>query len=319
MLSFRTTHFTLLIVSWCFFHTANGFALSQFAIHKGFSQKLLDKYKYTNDFDDDKKPDWGSHQGIANYLVPLDNDLDNDGIENLMDAMPYTPNLFKKSRKNHLPSHLLHNKSRSIRYLQRKIFKISGVVVLIEDEMSDPTALEAILKIFKSFTTYQSLAITKHLKSIYISNTQFQSEALGYFVDPLKAIILKGSIASYSNDQIISTIAHEMGHAFTFGNVSPKELASLSTRYGGWPETYPQNLYDEQLTQKFWGNNKYPEMFPSSYAFVNIHEWFAENFAHFVMKRMNLLDEKRNSLDFWLETKMRRAKRSPQIYSSKID
>ena len=86
--------------------------------------------------------------------------------------------------------------------------------------------------------------------------------------------------------QILSALAHEMGHAFLMERVSPAELEEISKAYGGWePVFHGEPAAEDLFSAPFFA--LYPRApapsFASAYAAKNIHEWFAEGFSAYAL------------------------------------
>ncbi len=104
---------------------------------------------------------------------------------------------------------------------------------------------------------------------------------------------------------VLSALAHEIGHAFLFDQITPAELLELGGRFGNW--TMPaqdQNLFltfysaiffetnprMKEIDRLFLGSNE-PRLaefknLTSQYAANNLHEWFADSFAAYILTKL---------------------------------
>ena len=84
------------------------------------------------------------------------------------------------------------------------------------------------------------------------------------------------------------TIAHEIGHSVIFSKLTPMELSRLAHDVGGWQQPdSPNTFYDRSFFVRFVGADIHASSFPTFYAYTNIHEWLAENFANYILGKAN--------------------------------
>ena len=116
--------------------------------------------------------------------------------------------------------------------------------------------------------------------------------AKGYYLSPIEAIALPGTNLLKSNifrnnDDMLQTIAHELGHVVAYSCENPESLRNIAVQLGHWQQP-SEEIYS--FGQKYFQNSKgggiLNESFLSTYAQANIHEWYAENFAGFIMWRL---------------------------------
>lgn len=84
------------------------------------------------------------------------------------------------------------------------------------------------------------------------------------------------------------TIAHEVGHSLIFSKLTPPELSRVARDFGGWStEKAPRTFYDKSFFIRFFGADRNASSFPTLYSYTNIHEWLAENFAKYMVGKVN--------------------------------
>ena len=86
---------------------------------------------------------------------------------------------------------------------------------------------------------------------------------------------------------ILSTLAHELGHAWVFGKMSAAELAELGRQEGGWARLAESGGLKAESFLARHPNPLAPGLsLTSKLAARNVHEWFADAFAAAAMHRL---------------------------------
>lgn len=135
------------------------------------------------------------------------------------------------------------------------------------------------------------------LQRISFSKGANNGQAHGYFHANQNQITV--DVEHLSKKKLLETIAHEIGHAYVFSKLEPVTLAAIAKDWGDWhTDPAPGSFYSHTLLRRFSGGNKLGDAFPSAYSYRNIHEWFSENFAQFVLHRLGY----RSKLGIKMET-----------------
>lgn len=237
------------------------------------------------DSDRDGIRDWkiSSDEQLFSHLLPLDDDWDNDGVLNLFDKAPT-----KKSKKNResIPPHLrlAASKNSILNALQDKIYSKCHVLALHHTD----THSEANLSLFLDVCT-PALATFKNKPYNFVlyafSSHSIKGDIVASFYAESNFMSIGGELFESKNKENLKlTIAHEIGHYFTFNYLTPKELAVAAARFGKWgiANPSPTSFFDPQFLKP---SQTEAGFFPSLYARTNIHEWFGEVFANFLYKR----------------------------------
>jgi hypothetical protein len=279
------------------------------------------------DTDNDGVPDWS---GLSNHrptsiLIPLDPDMDGDGIENIFDPRPLVNEPNKQPPESAIPKH-----------------------IEIENQQSDPLSSTSPQATANTYTKaqlqellwqeYSTIAVDytdKHSKIVLYELLMMLRHGLpeGYFSNDQGYRILyafKGhdtrwNIAAYHRDiramsiggasvytnskldpqsrvRLVAALAHEFGHDFTFSSFSAKELQEISRKFGGWqipaeeqgaltldapafltPYNKPDFDNDPNQEEEYFFQN---HSFTTQYALTNVHEWFCDAFAAWVLQRL---------------------------------
>jgi hypothetical protein len=110
-----------------------------------------------------------------------------------------------------------------------------------------------------------------------------------------KAISIGGlstypSASGANQPQILSTLAHELGHAFLFDRLAPAELRSLGESLGGWASAWRGKGAESLHGEAFFVAHPDPagagHSITSQLATKNVHEWFADAYAAAALLRL---------------------------------
>ncbi len=159
------------------------------------------------------------------------------------------------------------------------------------------------LKSFRSFLAYRG-------HDDHFDVAGFHPEARAISIGG-QATYLPASATSGSDIALIAALAHEIGHVFVFDRVSPLELQQISRRYGGWENVFhgrdPRDLFSPMFftahptyaSQKddsrspaaiteAWVSSDFlkENNLTSAYATTNIHEWFADGFSAWALRKL---------------------------------
>ena len=243
------------------------------------------------DTDQDGIPDWRYDARFGEILLPWDSDLDDDGVLNPLDAHPLEARLMDQVSPFQLPRHLLveaqTRQGQRTRRQQKLLFDETGLYTIVYGPASALRILTILRDLFSRALPTGAARKLSHLRYIYILNANKSSPQDGLFLEPLQAIIIR-SVTEQTLKTVYQTLAHEIGHAVIFSMLSPEALATLAQKVGGWKlPLMPDSFYEPSLMKHFSGSGTISS-FPSAYSYTNIHEWYAENFAHFILYRLGL-------------------------------
>ncbi len=267
------------------------------------------------DFDKDGVFDWKIMEGSRRLskILPQDLDWDNDGIENLYDHQPLIKNSFKKIKN--IPEHLLLStaKDSTENFLQNKIWEECGVLALNYTDSHSVDNLQDFLKVCRhSMKTLKGK--NRGLLLYAFSSHTYTNPASASFYPELNAMSIRGT--SYEKeygagkDSVARTIAHELGHFFIFNFMTPAELKFAACEFGLWTNKNQTStsFFDSFFLQTPKSTDK--GYAPSDYARTNVHEWFSEVFAEFLIKRIGLEDSPTQTstlparFDSWIANKL---------------
>lgn len=245
------------------------------------------------DTDGDGVADWQLVPGYGNILLPLDPDIDGDGVPNFFDPEPFFANPTGFSFRHQVPAHTLtgfkHQDSEAAQ-LQQQIYKRYGILTANLSSTLSVRTLRTLIKVFEAFHIRPEHPLATRLKHIFASGEISRRGAHGYYIEPIATIMLPGEdheISQWNDIQLIELIAHEIGHAAVFTFFSPHEFVRFGRKYGGWQAlNHEDSFYSLDLRTKMFRGPKMDNAMPSQYAKLNLHEWFAEVFAAFVKSRM---------------------------------
>lgn len=279
----------------------------QFSTAQAEVEYLSCIYRYLQmDTDGDGIKDWkiASHQQLFSHLLPLDDDWDNDGISNLFDKMP-----LKKSKnlEGYLPSHLQLSvkKSSRLNQLQEKIYSTCNVLAINHTDTHSERVLETFLEVCKpALSAFKSKPYNFVLYAF--SSHSIKGDIIAAFHAESNFMSIGGSLFALKDiEKIKMTMAHEIGHYFTFNYLTPKELALAAARFGHWDidSDTSTSFFDPEFLKP---SQKTSGFFPTLYARTNIHEWFSEVFATFLYNRSlrahnTIANHPSSEVDDWMQ------------------
>jgi hypothetical protein len=250
------------------------------------------------DSDGDGIRDWGFRPEFGELLLPNDDDIDGDGIQNVLDFEPFVVNLKPSNTPSHLPSHLLgfsslrsERDTHDVQMLQNVLFQETGIIAIEYDDSLSKELLLAVIDIYRRALSTSTAKKLTRLKYIYAFQRLDDPRAVGYFIEPLNAISVLGTNglknANFEANSLdsYSSVAHEIGHAVVFSLLTPKSLVEFAQKYANWPISDAGTFYDSSLFRRFSGSPHQEMPFPSMYARTNVHEWFAESFSAYVIAK----------------------------------
>lgn len=287
---------------------------STWEIKSGSNNKLDECIThYTSlDLNNNGIPDWsaGPKNLRSHVLYPNDDDMDGDGIPNVLDPKPLT---FQSSpvalASNGVPEHLAMEGERGI--VQGRIYREFGILAIDHSDRHALVTLQALEDVLRNGFTSALRQRIKSVKYVYAFYGHDAHVNIAAYHREAKAISI-GGINSYPDDEIsksvrlhlMASIAHEFGHAFLFDEISPAELSQISIRFGLWHSVIGdkelESLIDDErvfrphplralarIREKNHGVWRIANLV-SEYAATNLHEWFADAFAAATLGRMAL-------------------------------
>ena len=223
--------------------------------------------------------------------------MDGDGIENALDPEPLKKNS-TKFNKNIFPHHLLSS-NKSVQQWQNALWEEFGIAAIEHtDDHSAYVLREFYFLLHKLFPVGRPRWLSK-IKYIYAFKKHDDKNDIAAYHSSLHAISIGGS-HSYSHKlnkeeriRLISTIAHELGHAFLLETFSPSEFQAFCES-SGWKEVFDgrkmNSLFDEPFFREHpgWRSTKEAHLhnFVSEYSYTNAHEWFAEALSNLKIKQV---------------------------------
>lgn len=275
------------------------------------------------DFNNNGIRDWALAPGdkSAGVLYPNDDDIDGDGLPNILDPKPLTPQKTPlKIAANGIPQHLAMDGKRGA--VQGRIYREYGILAIDHSDRHALVVLESLEKVLAHGFSEKMRKKIKSIKYVYAFTGHDSRADLAAYHREVKAISIGGESAySRISDpektrlHVMASIAHEFGHAFLFDEISPEELSRIGARYGMWDsilgEVDLQSLLDDKRafhphplrktndTQSENHRKLRQANVVSDYATTNLHEWFADAFAAATLSRLKkkkLLPKNWNSL-----------------------
>lgn len=243
-------------------------------------------FSYTQlDHDGDGIKDWKivSHHQLHSHLLPNDEDWDNDGVANIFDSHPLTKN---KKSASLIPSHLQLSSIKNARLnaLQKEIYATCHVLAVNHTDAHSVPLLETFLEVCKpTLASFKNKPYNFVLYAFASHSTK--GDVVASFYAESNFMSIGGTLSSKNDlDKLRMTLAHEIGHYFTFNYLTPKELAIAAARFGHWhvDTESSSSFFDAQFLKP---SQQTTGFFPSIYARTNIHEWFSEVFASITHKK----------------------------------
>ncbi|HEX4924728.1 MAG TPA: hypothetical protein VFV50_11605 [Bdellovibrionales bacterium] len=232
------------------------------------------------DADGDGVRDWTIFDGdrVADALIPADDDLDGDGVENIWDERPLVRS--RKPRANELPAHLISKRAKAA---QRSLYEKFQILAIDHTDMHAPKVLEELTSILEDARARGVFRRPGNWKYLYAFAGHDDRHNQGAFHPRLEAISVGGEL-TYSDvkdrRRLRETLLHEIGHAVFFDQMRDDEIEGLN-RLAGWPLGEGPRLRDS-LMKPFKGADTDGAVI-SKYSRRNFHEWFAESFASYVL------------------------------------
>lgn len=275
-------------------------------------------------------PDWSAiidHQP-AKILFPEDPDQDGDEIINTLDPDPLIPEKNEKANEKtwsftEIPAHLIidSQKRPETSILQERLFKEFRILVIDHTDEQSPVVLRELLYLLQKGFTKEFISGLK-INYIYAFAGHDPARNIAAYHWQARALSVGGT-SSYPEDDIkpqektdlLSALAHEIGHAVLFEKLSANDLADISVRFSNWKKIKNSELNDLLFSPAFFEafTFKQGRNIVSQYALKNRHEWFAESLAASVLNNLGksgALDENwRNTLrktssissEFWVD------------------
>lgn len=263
-------------------------------------------------------PDWTPvvDGELSKVLLPNKDDIDGDGVGNLLDADPLDAKVgrYPKSAKGAVPPHLVIEGT--AHDIQEKLYRNFEIIVI---DHGDQHSAE----ILKEFHFLLSMAFPpgtarrlKSVRAIYAFASHDSQIDIAAYHRQIKALSI-GGVATYGDGpldlptriRVLGSLAHELGHAFIFDRMSARELRQVGERFGFWrpvlgvrqalstvsavsllakpfltahPLTPILRLGDRSSDESlaFIQTPLFSRLnLTSEYAATNLHEWFADAFA----------------------------------------
>lgn len=254
------------------------------------------------DQDQDGIQDWSSivDQKFSRILFPRDDDWDNDGILNPADPDPVHFSVVQKK----FPVHLLAE-NKQTQYWQKIIWLKYKILAINHTARHSPVLLKEFYYLLKKTNGL------KNLKFLYAFNKHDADHDMAAYHKSISAISVAGDeiytkpLSPAKKIKLLSTLSHELGHAFLMENVTVSEFVKLSSEFG-WKGIYQNKKITDFYDPLFFKSHPEPEIFASDYAAQNAHEWFAESFADSVLFRLgHLRFDAQPNYSKWLNKKLK--------------
>lgn len=274
-------------------------------------------YSYlSSDFDGDGTLDWkvATAEQLFDRPLPNDPDWDNDGLPNLFDPSPFQPGITPyQQNKNLIPPHLKlrAEEASPLNRVQKELFDRCGVLAVNHTDSHSLSTLNALLKVCERFFGKRMKKLGPLVVYAFAGHTVIDPSVASFFPQ-LNFMSLGGeSVRSHllSERNVISTLAHELGHYFLFNQIETEELVELARTYGRWNISKidgKRSKFDPELmTPAPRGSSGF---FPSEYSKVNVHEWFSEIFSIYAQRQIDPeLDQfisLPEGLESWIKAKL---------------
>jgi hypothetical protein len=266
------------------------------------------------DQDQDGQPDWSeSLDHVANtWLVPGDQDIDGDGVDNIIDSDPFDGRIPQVQER--FPPHLFFGPlgisgggKIEVKESQLQLFKSTGLIAVNARSWHSPRNLRTLEEVWLLIKRFAAPDKFKELRYVIADDDIASRGMTAYYSKDLRALIVaspKESGLSRLQElelqrQVLQTMAHEIGHAFAFSSLTPRDLAEVSSRMGPWQRLKNNSFtsfFSPDFFKRHWLSSA-TEMslrefknIPSRYSLQNIHEWFAESFSSTISSLANESD-----------------------------
>ena len=178
--------------------------------------------------------------------------------------------------------------------LQKQLLSEFGVLAINHTDEHSPFVLKELLFLLRNGIGKKLTRGLPSLHYLFAFSGHDPKKEIAAFHYQMKAISVGGmssypagtdsaNLSAESRMDLLLALAHEIGHAFIFDHVSPRELIQVARDFGHWnlpsSDPAPKTLYDEVFFQPMSKPSRSIENLTTEYAANNIHEWFAEAFA----------------------------------------
>lgn len=166
-----------------------------------------------------------------------------------------------------------------------------GWAALDKTDAQSPRVLHNLLLLLREGFPRQALLSLKSLRSFYAYAGHDTRYDLAAFHEKENAISIGGASVWKGPEEadvlLLSTLAHELGHAWVFGKMSAGDLAALAREEGGWRlEGAGTNLKGSAFLSGHPAPRAPGQSLTSKLASRNVHEWYADAFAAAAMHRL---------------------------------
>ena len=246
------------------------------------------------DSDADGVADWTAviDGRLSSTLYPLDEDMDGDGVANVLDPQPLNIDIAGQSKRAKalpsIPAHLLST-AQANREMQAKLFQKTGIIAIDHSDQHSPVVLRSFLTLLER-THSKKLISTLDLKYLYAFRGHDDRHNIAGYHLQAKALSIGGRLTYKPNDKSLGTarkvtasLAHELGHAFMLAHMN----------LGGWGSLLsaesPLNLFASVFFLPLRAQAATPENgCPATpYGRSNVHEWFADCYMAFTLSRLD--------------------------------
>jgi len=218
---------------------------------------------------------------------------------------PELPNEWKKE----IPDDLKLKDEKAAR-LQAELFRDFGIFAQNKTDEHSVMVLRHLIFLLRNAFPDQMAKKMKSFRYLYAYKGHDRFFNLAAYHEKHGAVSVGGK-STYPNDidgidvQLLSTLAHEIGHAFLFENLSPLDLRKISADFGGWKLLFSDKEEDSLFAKSFLSphplvkRGRKPSAVIEQSAFSpkahnhtsglaakNIHEWFADAFAAAALVRL---------------------------------
>lgn len=275
----------------------------------------------SRDTDGDGTPDWSALVSgrPSTVLIPFDEDIDGDGLPNLLDAAPFRADITRKQNirveptTNEVPRHL--RLAGAARAPQAALYREFGVLAIDHTDSHVAEALTAALDLLRLAVPRGLVGPGSSVRVLYAFKGHDLRHEIAAYHRELGAISVAGrqsippEFSARDRSRWLAAFAHELGHAFVFDRLGGMELDRVAGQFGGWQaethgnspdllsapffRAHPLRRFVAQIPEtaadalRFTEDERLRQVsLVSQYAADNPHEWFAEAFAAHLLKRL---------------------------------
>lgn len=268
-------------------------------------------------------PDWTAiiDNQPTKVLFPGEDDIDGDGVTNVLDSDPLDEKV--KGTSKLIPEHLKIESE-----TQEQLYSEFGIIAINHTDEHSTVVLNELLSLLRTGFAKNWIQNLKNLKYVYAFLGHDPEHRIAAYHWQAKALSIggihayKGELSDQQKIELKAALAHEIGHAALLEKLSVGELAAAGRKFGGWginPSPSPLSFYAKIFFAPYsWGSDYKNNNIVSAYALTNIHEWFADSFAAYIinklgqvlqfqnLKRKNWTDYGNLTTDYrhWLDTKI---------------